>query len=315
MFILKGHNQPVQRLEFSGDGKTLLAVDSHHNVRLWDLGTRTTRWTLDSTYYDYIVSVTFTADCRHVLTYVWRRPAINAQSRPKSPLDHSTPFLLHDVETGMVSPASIQHVSGSSFTHLTFSPDGARCVAQNKHWTSEHLWWEYPSGVALPAWRLQAHNKLGFGAVAFSPDGRTLAGIEHRGVHFFDVSSGQHRFLHPFRLTQTEYHLAFHPNGKYLAIGSGPRLVILDIDSRQEIAELRLDKKFFLDAAFTRDGRYLATVSNEETVKFWDTSSWRVTQEYAWEVGGLRCIAFDRDGFRAAAAGTGKKIVVWDLDE
>ncbi len=49
--------------------------------------------------------------------------------------------------------------------------------------------------------------------------------------------------------------------------------------------------------------------------KFWDTSSGRVTQEYAWEVGGLRCLAFDRDGFRAAVAGTEKKIVVWDLDE
>ena len=65
---------------------------------------------------------------------------------------------------------------------------------------------------------------------------------------------------------------------------------------------------------FTRDGRFLATVSNEETVKFLDTGSWNVQTEMAWQIGGLRVIAFSPDGTLAAAGGRGKKVVVWDLE-
>jgi WD40 repeat protein len=311
MFILKGHKHPVQRVEFSADGTTLLSVDAQRKVRLWDLETRTTRWALEG---NFFASVTFTPDCRHVLTCDHRRPTINSQGEQVSEVDRPNHVLLHDVETGTASPASIQY-GPSDLCDLTFSPDGTRCVAQGAFTSSELWWWEYPSGRPLRTWDVQFRNEGGFGSMTFSPDGRTLAGMDLRGVPLIAVPSGDLRFLYPFEVKQGDFRLAFHPNGKYLAIGFGPKMVILDLDTRQEISELRLPKKYFLGAAFTRDGRFLATVSNEETVKFWDTSSWRVAQEYAWEVGGLRCIAFDRDGFRAAAAGTGKKIVVWDLDE
>ena len=64
-FILKGIKEPVKRVEFSPDGTTLLSVDAHDRVRLWDLETRETRWALDGTRYS---SATFTPDGRHVLT-------------------------------------------------------------------------------------------------------------------------------------------------------------------------------------------------------------------------------------------------------
>lgn len=313
MFILKGHKQPVNRVEFSADGKTLLLVDARRGVRLWDLETRATRWALEG---NFFASVTFTPDYRHVLTCDHRPPTIASQGEPVPRSINPNHVLLHDVETGMTCSPPIQYGPESGLNDLAFSPNGARCAAQGDWLSSQLFWWEYPSGRPLPTWDVPPPDSGGFATMAFSPDGRMLAGMNaFRGVRLYDVATGGLRSMHPFNVRQGECRLAFHPNSKQLAFGSGPKMVILDLESQQEIAELCLPKKHFLGAAFTRDGRYLATVSNEATVKFWDTSSWRVTQEYAWEVGGLRCIAFDRDGFRAAAAGTGKKIVVWDLDD
>jgi hypothetical protein len=39
-----------------------------------------------------------------------------------------------------------------------------------------------------------------------------------------------------------------------------------------------------------------------------------VREEFTWEVGKLRAVAFSKDGMLAAAGGGGKKVVVWDLD-
>jgi hypothetical protein len=54
-------------------------------------------------------------------------------------------------------------------------------------------------------------------------------------------------------------------------------------------------------------------VSNEATVKFFDTSSWGLHTELAWQVGELRSLAFSPDGMLAAAGARGGKIL-WDVD-
>ena len=66
--------------------------------------------------------------------------------------------------------------------------------------------------------------------------------------------------------------------------------------------------------AFHPSGRFLATTSNDATVKLYDTSTWRVAQAFDWGVGRLRSIAFSPDGMLAAAGGYKGRIVVWDVD-
>jgi WD40 repeat protein len=79
--------------------------------------------------------------------------------------------------------------------------------------------------------------------------------------------------------------------------------------------ELRNDtKKHFTGLAFHPSGRYLAATSNDGTVKFYDTTTWKMVQAFNWEVGRLRSLAFSPDGMLAAAGGDKGKIVVWDVD-
>jgi WD40 repeat protein len=81
------------------------------------------------------------------------------------------------------------------------------------------------------------------------------------------------------------------------------------------VAELLQKRKHILSGAFTPDGRWFLTASNEETVKCWDAATWTLKREYAWEIGGLRSVAVAPDGMTAAAGGDKAAIVLFDLDD
>jgi WD40 repeat protein len=231
----------------------------------------------------------------------------------------SAPRLL-DLRTGADKPVPIRKPNLRGFWGPKFSPDGTRCLTFKMDF---HLnWWAYPSWDPLETWSLDGRfddtQHLGddrFADVALSPDGRAVAGLAVAGVVLLEVPSGQRLWTHPLRLTAGEGFLAYHPDSRQLAVGSGTRVVILDLKERREVVELTQKTRYFLGGAFTPDGRHLLTVGNEETVKVWGTASWSVAREYAWEVGGLRRVAVSPNGMIAAAGGAGKKVVVWDLDD
>ena len=314
MIILKGHTEPIQRLEFAPDGTSLLSIDRSDTFRVWDLSTGKARWSNEVGFYD---SVVFTPGGSHVLSCNRDRSiAIDQGGDPRSELDVTYPIQVRETSTGKAGPAPIVYDPACGYFNLTVSPTGDCCVANRRSISRGLWWWSLPSGQPLPTWEnVVPHELLWFPAMAFSPNGRILAGMNAGGVHLFDVPNGKLLFEHRFKTMQDECRLAFHPAGRLLAIGSGTRMAILDIETRTEVGEIKQAKKYFLQAVFTPDGRYLATVSNEATVKFWDTAGWQLAKEYAWEVGGLRCLAFSRDGLVAATGGMKNRVVVWDLDD
>jgi WD40 repeat protein len=105
----------------------------------------------------------------------------------------------------------------------------------------------------------------------------------------------------------------FSPDGRWLAVSAGKRLFVHEAASGRLAAQLSLPAKYYLDIAFTADGRFLAGASNEETVKAYDTESWKLRHEFAWDIGPLKSLAFSRDGMLGAAGGA-RKVVVWDMD-
>jgi WD40 repeat protein len=199
-----------------------------------------------------------------------------------------------------------------------FSRDGRRCVRYGWHGEKETPtleWWKYPSWKLYRTWDIFSDEEERFAFLAFSPDDRTLAGMNLQGVHLYDVATGNRCAHHPFKPSRVRSSppslLVFHPDGKRLAVGCGKQMTILETDPLQEV---ELARKPFLGAAFTPDGRSLLAASNEESVTVWDTTTWTKTGAYAWDIGPVLSVAVAPDGMTAAAGGKGGQVVVWDLD-
>jgi WD40 repeat protein len=133
-------------------------------------------------------------------------------------------------------------------------------------------------------------------------------------VHIRELPSG--RIVHSLDGWQQGIsNLAFSPRGDVLAGTAGPRLRVWDIPGDRELALHKRGPKHFQGLSFTADGRYLATVSNDETVRVWDAHSWQEHRTFTWQIGRLLNIALDPEGFRAAAGSDKGQIVIWDLDD
>jgi WD40 repeat protein len=291
MLLLTGHKAPISSVAFSPDGQALLSL-SDDRLACWSVP-GTLRWACLA---PYVRQATFTPDGAVLAVASSGRTEIRRgdDGRPV-PLPESLP-------------------AERNYRSFTFSPDGTWLAGVPISHPYALHWWELPDWRPLPTWSLGGDYNVFAAALAFRPDGRVLATLSRSRVELWSVPHGDRLRTAPFKTVQNECRLAFSPDGRRLAAGSGPRLVVLDADTLGEVVELRLARKHFQQAAFTPDGRYLAGVSNEETVKFWDTSTWELRAEYAWQAGGLRCLAFSPDGTLAAAGGTGKKVVVWDVD-
>ncbi|MFO0825698.1 MAG: WD40 repeat domain-containing protein [Gemmataceae bacterium] len=113
---------------------------------------------------------------------------------------------------------------------------------------------------------------------------------------------------------QAVAHLAFSPDGRILAGTAGPRLRVWDLAVGRELALHKRGTKHFQGLSFTDDGRFLATVSNDETVRIWDTRTWIEHTTFTWKIGRLLNITFAPDGLRIAAGSDQGQIVIWDAE-
>jgi WD40 repeat protein len=106
------------------------------------------------------------------------------------------------------------------------------------------------------------------GGVATSPDGR-MAAVTEASVELWDMATLQPvDVLTGFLLNA--FGLAFSPDGRRLAVGSGgPEAVKLwDTETRQEVLTLSGEEMFF-GCKFSPDGRYLMGVNTTGLVHLW----------------------------------------------
>jgi WD40 repeat protein len=272
LFTLRGHTKDVYSSAFSPDGKYLATVSGDHHMKLWDTATgKEVREFLG--HGDDVYCVRFSPD--------GTRLASGGADRN---------VFVWDVATGNRLHALPSH-SGRVLC-VAFSPDGGRLVsacASNASNASEAAGEVRICDAATgrEIYTLPSRN-IGIVTVAFSPDGKRLAGssLKH-GVKVWELATAQESLVLTGHTLEV-YHVNFSPDGRRLASCSGKwssdqggELKIWDVATGTELLSFKPHTTPIWGSSFSPDGKRLATASGKfnprdgSEVKVWDVSGLR----------------------------------------
>lgn len=278
-FTVAPNGDRVNGVAFSPDGKLLASTGWDQTVRVCDANTghllRTLKGPEGSTW-----GVAFSPDSTRVASASWDRSIyiwdLGTSEPPRKLLGHTQP--VHSV---------------------SFSPDGSRVLSGG--WDGKIILWDANRGAMI---RSHDGNLLPVMTVAFSHDGKHYAsGGGDRMVRIWDSETGLLR-RSLIGDTSVVYALAFSPDDRSIAAGGWDRGFKLWNWMDQSTDEPQVHNAAHQDrvtgVVFSRNGDWLATASEDNTVRLWDTKSGAELQNPFRHKGMVWSIAISPDGARLA---------------
>jgi WD40 repeat protein len=161
-------------------------------------------------------------------------------------------------------------------------------------------------------------------ALAFSPDGKTLATTGYdRLIHLWDVSPGQSSGAAAIatpRLTlkdhsDTVYGLSFHPDGALLASAGADRAVkVWEIATGRRLYTLGDPTDWVYCVAWSPDKKHLAAGGVDKSVRVWeaDKDGGKLVHSVFAHEKAVSRLAYTADGITLYSVGEDKVIKAWD---
>jgi WD40 repeat protein len=225
---------------------------------------------------------------------------------------------LWDRETGqrqMTVPGTEHHVWS-----LAFSPDGTKLAVGGRSApngrpqvmvlvvkTGEVLWTRHEP--SLP----QAMS------IAFNPDGKSLAvgfgEYSGPGIHpvkLYDVASGRETATLPGPKGGVNS-LAFHPDGRRLAVAGSELVEVWEVVARTRVHELRGHSNWVYRVAFSPDGKWLASGGWDNTIKLRDAATGAERLTIFAHEGFVLDLAFSPDSRSLASSSEDRSIRLWEV--
>jgi WD40 repeat protein len=164
-------------------------------------------------------------------------------------------------------------------------------------------------------------------ALAFSPDGKTLAlGTWMGEVKLLDLSTGK-ELPAPARHRDWVCSVAFSPDGKFLVSAGGSEfkparngsktsgeVKLWDVAAKAERGQLSGHTNKVFSAVFAPDSKTLATGSADNTVRLWDVATGKERTVLKGHTEAVWSVAFSPDGKTLASASWDRTVKLWDAD-
>ncbi len=332
-FALKevfSHQDAVNCVAFSPDGKTVLTGSDDKTARLWNAATGKPIGP-PLAHQDAVNCVAFSPDGKTVLTggadktaRLWN----SATGKPiGSPLAHQgavesvafspdgkTVLTGSDERTARLWDAATGKPIGSPLAHqdwvsaVAFSP-GGKAVLTGSHDSTARLW---DAATGEPIAPPLAHQSIVW-AVAFSPDGKTvLTGSDDKTARLWDAATGK-PIGPPLAHQEVVWAVAFSPDGKTALTGSGDKTARLwDAATGKPIGPPLAHQSAVRAVAFSPDGKAILTGSQDRTAALWDTATGKPIGPPLAHQDAVYAVAFSPDGKAVLTGSDDKTARLWD---
>jgi WD40 repeat protein len=264
VLTLKGHSAAVTSIAQSADGRVLLSGGADGKLLVWDVERGQLARTLAESLHPEL-----RPDAGQLIGGI-RAVAISRDGK----LAASATFeeiQIWDVASGAQLHA-IKKRGGDGFG-FSFSPDGSLLAASVP--LNVVRMWDTQSGEERKLIRVGLLDSA-ISAIAFSPDGETLAmatgmPVGAGTIRFVNVKSGRETSKRLTAHGAVILALAYSPDGRQLASGSADqRIHVWDLESRKAIASLQGHRGFITSLVLSPDGKQCISASADHTVRLWN---------------------------------------------
>jgi WD40 repeat protein len=203
---------------------------------------------------------------------------------------------------------------------VAFSPDGNQ-IAAGGFSENIRLWDAVTGGLvqtiglfSSPIWDL-----------AFSPTGDMLASANFNkgfssdsstisNINLWSILNGELRWNYVEDNTRLlVLSVDYAPDGKTIAYGTFDKVLVLDAETGQLIRSLSIPDHVG-DLAFSSDGRFLATGSDDRKIRLWSTDNYDLLAALEGHAHYVNGVAFSPDGRLLASGSHDGNVGIWDVE-
>jgi WD40 repeat protein len=325
--MLVGHDNSIQRILCTPDGKTLVSISLDKSVLLWDLASAPS------------------GEAEIVLDRERRKH----ESRRVEEKKRADILNAPGVKVPTIASAATLEGHKEWINALGMTPDGQRIITGDD--AGQVIVWDVAKRAKVNAW--QCPGVAWIVSAALSPDGQTALVSQYRrkggdynnypaGLRFYDVASGQIKLdvlaknyadeKNPPYQYQYKYHefigpglvaTAFSPDGKFVACGMGGEegkgvTHLVEVETGKVVRSIGGHQYGVCDLCFTKDGKHLLTSGRDTMVRILQVEDGKEVAKFGKPRGGqftdwISAISLSPDEKWLAGADIAGHVQVWKL--